>query len=789
MIKSYIGLLLCMLCSSFSYAQQTFSVSGNVFDEQTLDPVSDVIIRIHNKQVITDTAGNFTISSLPPGNYKLEPVLIGYKMDVLTIIIKDSNVFVKIPLKESSVVLEGITITGKSNAGTARESSSVSYEVTEEFLKANRENSLMQTLSKLPGVSTITIGSGQSKPVIRGLGFNRVAVVQNGIKHEAQEWGSDHGLEIDQYDAGSVQVIKGPASLMYGSDAIGGIVNIRPGSTPAPNSFSGDINLLAESNNDLLGISTGIQARKDKWYYRGRLTLRNYGDYKVPTDKIVYESYVFHLADHHLRNTAGREANGSFSVGYAGDNFKTETFLSNVHAKNGFFANAHGLEVRTSTIDYDARSRDVDLPYHTVNHFKVINNTTFLRENHTLKLNLGYQNNIREEHSEPVAHGYMPKPEGTLDRRYEKNTFTLDMMDELKNTGKHEIKVGLNTEYQDNRIGGWGFLIPEYNRFTAGIFAYDKYEIRQGLFLQAGMRYDWGIIKTKEYRDWFPTPVQNGGAPASEVYVQRAQNATMNFNNFSASAGMSYLTGKMTYKANIGKSFRVPLASELASDGVNYHMYRFERGNMNLDPETAYQLDAEVSYNGSSFDISLMPFVNYFDNYLYLNPTSEYYESLQIYEYTQSKVFRTGGEISIGYRPVEKLQLNSSVEYVYARQESGAKKGFTLPFSPPLSGRLSATYSADSLWFLKNTQITADFRVAAKQDKIVPPEEMTEGYNVLNLSLMAGINLFKNARLVQFRLKLNNVFNTKYFDHTSFYRIIQVPEPGRNASLSLTIPF
>lgn len=218
--------------------------------------------------------------------------------------------------------------------------------------------------------------------------------------------GNDHGLEIDQYGIENIQIIKGPASLVYGgADAIAGVVDIKPNKIPAINSFNGEVNLLGESNNDLLGISLGVKARKENWFYRSRLTLRDYGDYKVPTDKINYENYIFELHDNHLRNTAGIEANASFNIGYTSEGFTTETSFSNVNAKNGFFANAHGLEVRTSSIDYDSSSRDVDLPYHKVNHFKITNNTSLDLGNHTFHLDLGYQNNNREEHSEPIPHG------------------------------------------------------------------------------------------------------------------------------------------------------------------------------------------------------------------------------------------------------------------------------------------------------------------------------------------------------------------------------------------------
>lgn len=772
-------------------AQNTFQIKGTVTDATTLKPIEGATVICGEKLFsISSSNGAFTLDNITKGIYKLTISHVAYNTKIITVNVTSKTEHVSITLEESTTNLEEVTVTGKTKQDIAHETPIVSQLVTKEFLTTNRENSLMQTLSKIPGVSTINIGSGQSKPIIRGLGFNRVSVVQNGIKHEAQQWGNDHGLEIDQYGIEEINIIKGAASLLYGSDAIAGVVDIQPAKIPLMNSFNGEVNLLAESNNDLFGVSVGLQARKEKWYYRTRLTYRDYGDYKVPTDRIRYESYIFELHDNYLRNTAGNEANAAFSIGYLGEDFKTETFVSNVYAKNGFFANAHGLEVRTSTIDYDSDNRDVDLPYHKVNHFKVVNNSTLYKGDHTLHFELGFQNNHREEHSEPVPHGYMPKPDNSKERVFYKNTYSLNARDVYKPNENHDIVFGVNAEFQNNNIGGWGFLIPEYDRFTVGVFAFDHVDLTKNLHFQGGLRYDYGMVKTKSYFDWFQSPINNANGSTSNIYLQRAQNKTLDFNSISGSVGLSYTGDKTTYKLNIGKSFRIPLANELASDGVNYHMYRFERGNLDLDPEESYQLDVEVDYASKRFSFGVSPFVNFFENFIYLNPTPNYYETLQIYEYTQSKVFRFGGELRMGYALLDNLRLDTSVEYVYSRQTSGPKKDFTIPFSPPLSGLISVNYSLKKdLWFFKSLQFFADYRITANQDEIVPPEEKTRGYEVLNLSVLTNLNVFNTSKPTQLRLKLNNVFDTKYFNHTSFYRLIDVPEAGRNISLSLTIPF
>ncbi|WP_100610116.1 TonB-dependent receptor [Confluentibacter lentus] len=774
------------LCS-LSFAQKTFTIKGTVINAQTQSPIVGATIIGEGLFAVSSNDGAFTLKNVSEGFHTFKVTHLGYTPEFFDLEVNGNSEKVIVALKESNTVLEEVELLGKTKEKLAKEQPLVTVEASKEFMEANRENSLMQTLSKIPGVSAINIGSGQSKPVIRGLGFNRVAVVQNGIKHEAQQWGSDHGLEIDQYGIETIQIIKGSASLLYGSDAIAGVVNIKPSAAPLENSFSGEVNLLGETNNNLFGVSTGIQARKEEWFYRGRLTFRDYGDYKVPTDKINYENYIFELHENHLRNTAGMEANASFSVGYIADNIKSETFFSNVYAKNGFFANAHGLEVRTSRIDYDSSTRDVDLPYHKVNHFKITNNTIITANRRTWYVETGFQNNHREEHSEPVPHGYMPKPNDSKEREFHKNTFSLNIRDAFQMNKEHIIQSGVNLEFQQNTIDGWGFLIPEFNRFTAGAFAYNQFEINPNLHVQAGLRYDFGFIDTKAYFDWYPSIRINEDGSMSSIYLQRAQDKRLDFGNVSASVGLSYIQNNTTYKINIGKSFRMPLANELASDGVNYHMYRYERGNLDLDAEETYQLDIDIDHTVKQFSVGISPFVNLFDNFIYLNPTPNYFETLQIYEYTQSKVFRMGGEVRASTTVFHDLQLDASVEYVYSRQTSGAKKGFTLPFSPPLSTLFSASYQFKKFLFFEKPQLIVDYRITAAQDEIVPPEEKTAGFQVLNLSVMSHFNMMKSN--AQLRLKLNNVLDTKYFNHTSFYRLIDVPEAGRNISLSLTISF
>lgn len=780
-----ISVLLCLCASVF--AQESIPIHGVVKDAHSLQPIEGASIIGNDAFAITSLDGSFQINQLPKGTYTFEVSHLGYAAYTLTV--SSSTSVIEVFLEPSITFLEDIEVHSLKKHLKSKASPLVSHMVSKSYMENNRENSLMQTLEKIPGVSTITIGSGNSKPVIRGLGFNRVVVVQNGIKHQAQQWGSDHGLEIDQYGVETIEIIKGPASLLYGSDAIAGVINIQAPEVPVPNSFSGSVHMLGETNNDLLGISTGVQGRKNTWFYRGRITYKDFGDYKVPTDQINYENYIFDLHDNYLRNTAGNEANLSASVGYVKDRIKSETFISNVNSKNGFFANAHGLEVRSSKIDYDASNRDVDFPFHKVNHFKVINSTTMFRGDHRFQIDLGFQNNHRAEYSEPAPHGYMPTPPNSKERIFDKNTYSFNLSDQISIGSRHKLSTGLTIEHQHNNIGGWGFLIPGFRSFNIGGFVFNDFEISRNFHLLAGLRYDYGSIHTDAYYDWFASEVTTDQGIQNREFVQRSQDKKMRFDNISASVGVSYTHNNTSYKFNIGKSFRMPLANELASDGVNYHMYRYEKGNLNLDPEESYQLDIEIAHETPVFSVAVSPFLNLYSNYIYLNPTSNYHETLQIYEYSQSKVLRMGGELSASTLLFEKLRFEANAEFVYSKQTSGPKKDFGLPFSPPLSGNLMASYAFGDKLFFKSPTIGAEYRITAAQDEIVPPEKRTDAWQVLNLSLQSEVSFSNNKQPLQIRVKINNVLDTKYYNHTSYYRLIDIPEPGRNLSLSLTLPF
>ena len=680
---------------------------------------------------------------------------------------------------DSTIVLQGVTVHGTAQHNYQMKSSQTGVQISRDYLESNFAGSLMQTLEGIPGVKAMSIGSGQSKPTIRGLGFNRMAVTEDGIKHEGQQWGDDHGLEIDQFSIDRAEVVKGPAALLYGSDAIGGVLNLYTNHIPTE-TFQGAVQLFGRSNNEQLGLSAKIGGRSGRFFYRANMTLIDYADYRVPTDSIEYYSYYIKLKDQRLRNTAGMERDGSAMVGYAGYNFHTDLRVSNTYAKSGFFANAHGLEVRLSDIDYDQSRRDIDLPYQWVNHLKVLSHTTWRNDRMSIEGHLAYQRNVREELSEPVSHGYMPQPENSLERRFVKDTYTAKAGVQYDLDDHHQLSAGVQGEYQHNCRSGWGFIIPDFKTASMGAFAFDRYTVNDNLIVNAGMRYDYAQTHIYSYYDWYETPVDG-----VMTYKQRSSDLQRHFNSVTWSAGVNYSLGDWVLKANVGKSFRIPIPKELGTDGINYHIFRYEQGNPDLDPEESYQLDAGIFWSNEAVTIQIDPYLNYFPNYIYLNPTSEYAEGLQLYHYTQARVLRYGFEAQASWKIDQHWSTDLKGEYLYARQKSGEKKGYTLPFSTPWSVDADVKYTYH--WKGEGF-VNLNAHIVGAQNEIVPPEKPTDGYWTLNASAGKQFPLSQSLTL-KAALNANNLLNRRYYDHTSYYRLIDVPEPGRNFSVMVGLEF
>jgi len=796
-MKQFSVVVFILCCHFCSFGQQS-QLIGRV---TTLNgaPIGGAKVAFNDtaKSLLTDSAGSFFCSGPIGTSYTINVTKQGFIGRQRKVTLTAANQVLTINLVASGYQLDDIIIKDRKTEDKKKEESLHVEVINAKFIQRNLGGSLMKTLDRLPGVKTIGIGSGQSKPMIRGLGFNRVAVVDNGIKHEGQQWGADHGLELDQFAAGEVEILKGAASFMYGSDAIAGIINVKPARVPAKNAMGGSVDLIGKTNNNLFGTSADLFGRNERFFFDARFTYQRYGDYRIPTDRVYVYDFEVPLTNNYLRNTAGKESGLHLRTGIIGEHFNSIFYLSRVYNKSGFFANAHGLEPRNVDAAFHDRSnRDVQLPSQQVNHFKLINTTNYQFDNHRMELDLGFQRNFRQEYNHYVNHGFMPAvyPDNlgipiNLEREFDKTVYSANLRDKFS-VGKHQFTIGGNLETQNNLINGWTFLVPAFKQFTSGAFIYDRLKLSETVIVHGAVRYDYGKLTLKKYTDWFESSVNDETATLSEKLV-RANDLDRNFNSLVWSVGINYNPEKLIFKANVGKSFRMPIAKELGANGVNYHYYSYEKGNPALSPEQSYQADATIGWKEKNWSLQISPFYNYFPNYIYLNPTSNYDyfygAGNQVFEYAQSRVGRYGGELQFNYKISRWLSTEVLAEYLYSRQLSGAKKGFTLPFSPPPSILLNLNYTPADGTILKDSYFSVDYRITARQDHIVPPEKKTAGYNLINLQAGTTISLYHQPILIS--LQAQNLLNKKYMNHTSFYRLIELPEAGRNIILSLKIPF
>jgi iron complex outermembrane receptor protein len=341
------------------------------------------------------------------------------------------------------------------------------------------------------------------------------------------------------------------------------------------------------------------------------------------------------------------------------------------------------------------------------------------------------------------------------------------------------LQAGVNAEYQHNRIGGYLFLLPVFEQQTAGVFVTDRFRLSDKLTGTAGVRYDYGHLNIHRYDGYF-----------------RVSGMRKSPGDISFMAGVALRPAEQwDIKANIGKSFRMPTANEYASNGISHTMLRFEVGDSTLRAETSYQTDIRVAFKKEWNDgfishaaAAVNVFGNYFPNFIFLNPTGDFSplpEAGQIYKYVQSRAFRTGGEMEAQVDFAKIFRLSIAVEYVHA---TDLESGFPIAFTPPLHFTGEISVRRAQLFFFTNNRLTITHRYAAAQNRVARNEAATPDYHLFDLSFTAGIPAGrKNA--VHLVLQIQNLFNTAYYKHLSFYRRLNLPEMGRNFSVTIQILF
>ncbi|HRI26834.1 MAG TPA: TonB-dependent receptor [Chitinophagales bacterium] len=778
--------LLLLSFAVFGQKSALIMVSGHIFDAKTHEalPGATVVIPQSTYYGVSDVYGAYAIKNVPLGEWRLQVRMLGYTaVDTLVQVSSKSNHF-DFYLPPYAVDLAAVEVVGDILKSGKKEQSLTIDVADKVFLEKNYGNTFVNTLEKIPGLTAMNTGVGIAKPVIRGLYGARVMVNDQGIKQEGQQWGTDHGLEIDQFSIEKVEVIKGPASLQYGSDALGGVVNIIAPPMPAMGkSLQAEITGLYRNNNNHLGTSVAVSGNKGHQFMKFRFSEQSFADYRVPATQFTYNGYVLPIYNNRLKNTAGNEQTISGVVGTAGKWGNVQAVVSNFAQEAGFFVGAIGIP-RSYQLNTDGNLRNRDIPRQVTHHLKAIVNLKVVFNNQSINTDIGYQNNYRREESYPHLHGLGPAPQGTLAHALRLQTITLNTRYNRYYGNNLKTTAGFQMQAQHNKRGGFEFLLPNFTNLQTGIFTTAEKHFRQIMTLSGGIRLDYGKIDITR----FTLPVYANDTTIIG-FQERVPDINRHFYNYSAATGFSYYPNDLlNIKLNFSKSFRIPAPVEIGQYGVHHGTFRHEQGTPTLKSESGYQLDAALMLKSSHWVIEFSPYFNYFNNYIFLRPTGSFSllpDAGQIYRYTQANAVHTGFEWQVEYHPVDAFHVETAAQYVY---NVNLTSGLPLPFTPPFSVYNQADFTFPHLpakW-VKEVFIAAEHQWVAPQNRTDRNEAATPGYNLFHLATGATLGWGKYA--LQLNLRVQNIFNTAYMNHLSRFRILNLPEQGRNIMLTVKVP-
>lgn len=774
-------------------AQSTCDISGKVTDYNTGMPIEGASISLQNTIIgeFTDSIGNFSLCHLGPRTYILLVDYIGYNSDTISIDLKKSKTVLDIRLRRKDFTLNEVIVKVEKNIDRTS------------IDKSNTDP--IKILASIPGVATMNIGGNVSKPVIRGLNFNRVAVINRGIAQQNQQWGADHGLDINFLDMESANIYKGPNTLLLGSASMSAIEIIPYGFKNNKDFISGEAIFMGASNNDLFGGGLTTEIQQNKWYGRITYNYQNYGDYRIPAREISHGDENIELPDKRLPNSAGRGQTLSATLGYREKNVTSYMNISNSYQKTGLFELEHEHDEEHEHGEHehehettDNSHRNIGMPYSTANHFTVTNNTEWKKSSSTaLLVNTGFQYNRRKEFEHFHAH-YNGQPEPSTNDNlavdFKLKTYSTNARLYLDKDKKWKKTIGANFEYIQNKIGGYEYFLPRYNQASGGLSFINGYEVSPKWFMEAGIRYDLGHMNiTGFYDNTLDEYLSGEGYDQQTVqqYAQRAYDVNRTFNSWSGSIGSSYHFNKFTLKMQLGKSFRFPSANELAANGVHHAAFRYEIGDPDLKAEHGYTFDLGIHYNNpQKLTIDFSPFISYYYNFIYLKPVTDNPVMLydeQPYKYSQAKTLSAGGEYKVVWKNIKKLELSSAGSLVLNRNLDEHEY---LPFTPPFTMTNEIKYLDENRIGRKisHYQISLSHQWYARQNRVVVGEERTPGTSLFNLS--AGlVYRFSKKWSTDINIQVQNIFNTRYLNHMSLYRRLSIPEAGRNIQIFIRIPF
>jgi iron complex outermembrane recepter protein len=790
--------LLCFACAENNFSTPELiknskilkgTFYGTITDAKTGKGIARASVYITDIKAGTssDNEGNFILKNIPEGNHLIEVSHIGYTTIAESIIVSGDTKkdFV---LSESVVENNAVVVTGVSGATQLKKVPfAVSVLRKQDFLQ-NTSTNIIESLTKIGGVSTLSSGPAISKPVIRGLGYNRVLTINDGVRQEGQQWGDEHGIEVDEASVNKIELLKGPASIIYGSDAMAGVVNIITNVPVQNNTIKANISSNFQTNNKLRTLNATIGGNKNGFNWNLYSSNKAAEDYKNKYDGPVYNSK---FNEHNIGGYAGYNGNWGYSHLLV-SNFNLKAGLvEGERDADGYFIKPVAGGGHTLATNADFKSTTPQIPYQHIRHFKIAADNSVKVNNNRLTFNIGFQHNQREEF-------------GNIDDLNERALFfdlkTIAYTGQFHFAEKNNWKtsIGVNGMQQNNANKGVEQLIPDYNLFDIGTYLYTQKTINK-ITLSGGVRYDSRNASIKNLLD--------GGTVKGAAFTKK-------FSNFSGSVGVaSQLTEKLNVKFNAARGFRAPSIPELASNGAHEGTIRYEYGDANLKSENSLQLDGGLEYNAEHISFGVTAFLNSFNNFIFYRKLESAGggdslvnvngDLLTAFKFDQRKASLAGFEFTMDIHPhpLDWLHIQNTFSLVSGKFAEAIEGSKNIPFIP--APKLVTEFKCD---FKKINKSIQNFYAKLELDNTFTQnniftayntETKTPGYTLFNAGIGADFVSKKGNQLFTLNFSAINITDVAYQNHLSRLKYAAenlasgrtgVFNMGRNFSIKLNIP-
>lgn len=779
--------------STYASSAPNATFSGNVRDAKTKQPLNLVNISIYQLKITarTNEHGDFFIKSLPTGNFTVEISHVGYKSFIGTIHIT-GNTIKNFELSATVVESENVTVTGVSSATQLREVPAHISIVTKKDLERSAGTTILDAVSRQPGVNVVITGPAIAKPFIRGLGNNRVVVINDGVRQEGQQWGDEHGLEVDEYSAQKVEVLRGAASLMYGSDAMGGVINIIS-NTPVPNNMiRANAAASMNANNRMWGQYANIGGNINGFNWNVYNSFKNAADYKNKFDGNVFNS---RFNEKNYGGYIGLNKRWGYS------HLIFSTFNQQIGMVEGERDENGNFSGDSTAVLY---SRKVLEPYQHVIHTKLAWDNTFsLNNGSRITALAAYQVNKRGEyghhdyeHEDEPNHKHDQDAVQTNDAhvKFDLRTINYNIAIHLPASENWKTSIGINGMSQQNTNKGQEAIIPDYQLLDAGLYIYSSRTFHKTT-VSGGLRYDIRYFNASQMFD---------------DDVMKFEALKKRFSNVSASIGMVHqFNNQVLIKVNGSRGFRAPNASELAANGEHEGTGRYEAGNPGLKNETSLSFDAGLQFITDHADFTIAPFYNAISNYIFFhkvlaaNGADSIINNARVYQFTQQNARLAGIEASLDLHPhpLDWLHFENTLSWMRGKFKKAVDGSYNLPLTAPerLLTELRAEFPKE-LNVFKNVYIKVEMDNVAAQNHFFGgynTETKTQGYSLFNAGMGSEIEI-KRKKLAKVMLSLNNITNKTYQSHLSRLKYLEensltgrigVFNMGRNFTARVIIPF